>query len=199
MSGEVNVGTGGAKQFYDLSRDLKRVGAKGLQKRLYRALYKSTEPAITAARKSALKNLPGGGGRGKRKTRLVRTGTKMIEGKAYITRKRVKTGTVSDGLSLAQRVSEAKFSARAIRGKNVGIRVTATAAGRKKVDLEALDRGNVRHPLFGLRTSKSGKDVWFDQPVKPGWFTKPMEDNSGNVERELKKAVADIEKNISGK
>lgn len=184
---------GGVEDFRRLARDFNRAGARGLKSRLNAGLYRSARPAITAAKQSAATTLPQGGGKRRRVTRLRRTGTVDIGGRQYVRRRRVATRSTTENESLAKRVEQAKFTVKTRGGRNPGIRITATGKGKKKIDLNALDRGVVRHPLFGNRRH------WYAQRVTPLWFTRPMEANSGNVLRELEQAVADIERDISGR
>lgn len=189
----LEVGTSGAEEFHRLASDLRRVGAKTIQKRLYAALNRSTRPAIAAARMSAATTLPSGGGKQKRRTRLKTVGKVKIEGREYRRRRTEKLEGHKDNESLAQRVEQARFSTRAIKlpGGTVGVRVTATSKKGKGVDLDKLDRGRLRHPLFGDRKH------WYEQTVPAGWFTRPMARNADNVEQELRKAVDEIDRDIT--
>lgn len=190
----LDVSTSGAAEFHRLAADLRRAGAKGIQKRLYAALNRSTRPAISAARLSAASTLPKGGGKQTRKARMATVGKVTIDGKEYRRRRRVQLEGHKDTESLAERVAQARFSTRSFRprGGTVGVRVTATSRKGKGVDLDALDRGRLRHPLFGNRRH------WYQQAVNPRWFTRPMEANAGNVQRELEQAVREIERDITG-
>ena len=47
-----------------------------------------------------------------------------------------------------------------------GLRLRATSPGARR-NLQAIDRGILRHPLFGNR------DHWFTTRVPPGWFSRP--------------------------
>lgn len=188
----VDISTNGAEDFHRLASDLKRAGAKGIQKRLYAALGRSTKPAIAAARLSAASTLPSSGGKQTRRKRLATVGKVTIDGREYRRRRTVKLKGHKDTESLAQRVEQARYRTKAIKPKDgtVGIRVVAFAKSGKGVDLDRLDRGRLRHPLFGNRRH------WFEQPVPPGWFSRPMERNADVVQNELKKAVAEIERDI---
>lgn len=190
----LDVRPNGAAEFHRLALDLQRAGAKGIQKRLYAALYRSTRPAISAARESAGETLPRGGGRGARRSRLVRTGTVTIEGREYVRRRR-KTLSGFKSESVADRVEAARYSVRRVpkRTNQAGIRVTATSRKGKSIDLDSLDRGRLRHPLFGNRRH------WYNQTVPAGWFTRPMAANADNVQRELEQAVREIDRDITGR
>lgn len=181
--GSVKVGSGSVREFVDLARDVQKAGAKQLRARLYRALSNSVRPAIEGAKESARTTLPSGGGRDTRKSRLVRTGVKTIGGVDYVTRRRKAMAGHRKTESLAERVANARYPVRVIKKGEAGIRITATERGGRKVDLSALDQGRLRHPLFGNRRH------WYQQAVKPGWFTRPMEANERVVQTELQQAV----------
>ena len=181
----------GAESFRALARDFQKAGTTGLRRRLYAALYRSARPATDAAKASALSTLPKGGGRGKRRTRLVTTGTVTVDGNDYVVRRRRAMKTLSDGESLAQRVAGARYGVKAIGGREPAVRITATAKGKKSVDLNRLDQGVVRHPLFGNRGH------WYAQRVPPAWFSRPVMQQADNVRAQLEKAVADLERDIS--
>jgi hypothetical protein len=84
---------------------------------------------------------------------------------------------------LNDRVAASKFTARTrTGGKNPGVRIT----GKGELDLPALDRGRLRHPLFGNRRR------WYEQRIDAGWFTKAMEDLAPQIRRELLKAIDDV-------
>ena len=69
------------------------------------------------------------------------------------------------GGGLANLVAADRISIRSrLTGKGVGVRVVNTRGG------ELLDKGFVKHPVFGNRKVK-----WPIQQVRPGWFSDPME------------------------
>lgn len=69
---------------------------------------------------------------------------------------------------LAARVAAARFTLDEVRGagSSAGIRLTVAA----DLDVEALDAGTVRHPVYGNRR------VWVSQRVSAGWLTKAVEE-----------------------
>lgn len=190
-----------AASFAALARDLQHAGATGLRRELYKGMSRAGRPLKPAVVKSAQEKLPSSGGRGRRRTRLVRTGetlTNAASGRTHEIRAkqvlREKSGaaklTDPKADSVAARVAGATFTPRLSTSRaGVGLRFTATEKRGKKVDVASLDRGRLRHMTFGRRTTKSGKSLWFDQPVPPGWFTTPLEGQAGNVERELTASV----------
>lgn len=67
-------------------------------------------------------------------------------------------------------------------GRNPGVRIVAS----NKHEIAAMNRGRLRHPIFGNR----GK--WRTQEVKTGWFSDPIEKDAPRVREAIEKAVKDI-------
>lgn len=65
-----------------------------------------------------------------------------------------------------------------------GLRVSARR-GRSGVDVASLDRGRLRHPLFGDR------EHWYDQKVKPKWWTDAVIVARAKTEPALRAAIAE--------
>jgi hypothetical protein len=86
---------------------------------------------------------------------------------------------------------------RAVRlaGSNPGVRLTASAKTRrgKQRDLVSLNKGRLRHPLYGDR------EWWFDQEVKKGFWDEPLLDESDAVREELVKVLDNIARELAGK
>jgi hypothetical protein len=61
-------------------------------------------------------------------------------------------------------------------GRNPGVRITGKLAGH---DLSSIDRGRLRHPVFG------NKNVWVNQTVAAGFFSKTIEAGAPKVRAEL--------------
>lgn len=54
----------------------------------------------------------------------------------------------------------------------------------KGMDLWSLDRGRLRHPLFGNRRH------WYQQSVKPGWWSQSLQRAADDeVKREILQAL----------
>lgn len=89
---------------------------------------------------------------------------------------------------LAARVAGAKYAVRTRgSGRNVGVQIVASGGA----NLRSLDRGFVRHPVFGNRA------VWVTQAITPGWFTQPLEGEAPAVRRELVRALDDMAKKVT--
>jgi hypothetical protein len=74
---------------------------------------------------------------------------------------------------LNRRIAGGKFSVQTRTGRDPAVRIKAPGDAR-------LDKGRLRHPVFGNRR------VWVLQQIRPGWFSKPVEAGKDQV-------VADIE------
>ncbi len=79
-----------------------------------------------------------------------------------------------------------------------GITMVAKARSRSRGgvrDIASLNRGRLRHPLFGNR------GWWYDQPVKPGFFDEPIREDqqmiAGQIEELLDEVAVEITRKIS--
>lgn len=75
-------------------------------------------------------------------------------------------------------------------GSSVSVRVTASSR-RGLSDPARLDRGSVRHPLFGRRSR------WYTETVSPGWWTKPIEAVTTKARSEIEQAMDTVVHQIS--
>jgi len=81
---------------------------------------------------------------------------------------------------LGKRVASSRLTTRTRRsGRAAGVRIVAKGG----VDIGALDRGRLRHPLFGDRRR------WFAQKVRPGWFTRPLTAAAPRVRAEIETSM----------
>jgi hypothetical protein len=180
MPGGIRIEGDPAAQFGALARDLRKAGAVDLRRELYSSIQRAGRPLIDAAKESAAATLPHGGGRGVRSHhRKTGAPTKLkTSGRA-----RRSDGSSSRVESLADRVVNARFSVKTKAGRNPAVMLRATDANGRAINLNALDHGHVRHPVFGNR------DVWVAQPVTEGWWSKPMEAGIPAVTAEVIAAV----------
>lgn len=72
------------------------------------------------------------------------------------------------------------------RSSALSLKATAKSRTGKPRELGRLEAGRMRHPLWGNRRH------WFDQSVKPGFWTKPLEKGAPVVRKELVKVLDDI-------
>lgn len=83
---------------------------------------------------------------------------------------------------LAKIIAGSKFSTRSSSGRNPGIRIM----GRSKHNVGQMDRGRVRHPVFG------NKQKWVLQSVPEGWFTEPIKQAAPQIRDELAQSMQDV-------
>lgn len=160
----------GAQELQRLARDLKAAGDKDLRRKLYRGFQHIAKPVKAAAQQGALDTLPSSGG---------------LAAKVAAGQYRVSVRSRGSGASLQLRVS----------AKSGGIRVDHK---RKKItagqmDLNAMDRGRLRHPVHGNR------HVWVNQKVKPGWFTKSTARSARLAHKEALKVITEVARELAAK
>lgn len=171
-----------------LARDLNKAGRGdlkvALKKRVNRHVRDNRVRELVAD--SALKTLPSGGGheRGPRKT------GRRQDGSPRVPRRRSRNRPTS----LAEYVAKARVKvATNLGGRNLGVTITGTrSAGGKKVDLDGINDGSVRHPTFGRRP-------WRTQRVRPGFFDRPLKGRvADDFRRAVTDAVGDIRRQLGG-
>lgn len=90
---------------------------------------------------------------------------------------------------LGEIVANAKVTgANRVGGRSVGVRISGKSKGH---DLEAIDSGVVRHPVFGRPKS------WVTQSVTPGWWSQPMEESGDEVRREVLNVLDDVTRRLA--
>jgi hypothetical protein len=83
---------------------------------------------------------------------------------------------------LAERVAAGKFTSQvSFSGDRTGIQITA--ADRRGADVNRMDDGSVRHPVYGNRRR------WVTQAIRPGWFSEPLLLDAPKVRDEIEKAL----------
>lgn len=85
-------------------------------------------------------------------------------------------------------VASSKFSVSTSGGKDPAVRISGRKVGH---DLKALDRGRLRHPLYGNRRR------WYNQQIRPGWFSEPMTEGASGVRREIVDVLEDIARRVA--
>ena len=83
---------------------------------------------------------------------------------------------------LADRVRRARYSTQARGGNNPGVKIVVRDSKGRKVDLDALDRGTVRHPTYG-------RAPWVEQRVAPNVLTDPFQEGAEQVRDDLITAI----------
>ena len=83
---------------------------------------------------------------------------------------------------LAGQIAASRISVRRIpAARGGGLRLTATNPRA----LRLLNRGRVRHPVFG-------REPWVTQKVRPGWWDRPIEQAGPDVQAAVKEAVGRV-------
>jgi len=164
----VDLKVEGIKNIRQVSIDLKAAGDKGMRRELYRAVSAAGKPLVQAARQSASQSLPHSGGLAE----LV-SSSKM--------RTQMRTGARTAGVRIVATAPNAFSKSKAPKSFSRGI------------DLSAMDRGILRHPLFGYR------EFWYTQSVKPRWWSDPMMRGADNARKEILKAVENITEQLAKK
>jgi hypothetical protein len=76
-------------------------------------------------------------------------------------------------------------------GGMASVRMNAIAKGRhKNRDTRALDRGVLRHPLYGDR------GWWYAQKVKRGFWSEPLKDGAPRVRAEVMDVIRTVNKKL---
>jgi len=194
--GRVVVRAAGVEQVQAAIRAVNQAKDREIRRQLYAGLNRAAKPMVEAARANA-STLPSSGGRGVRGHRLVgaRKGVAQLVAGDLVTSGRVRDseGRLRRVESVADRVRAARFAVRAKGGRSAAIRIVVTPSKGKSLDLNSLDRGRLRHPLFGNR------DHWYSQAVPPGWFTAPMRSHVDGVRREVLRAVDEVVRQLAGR
>jgi len=85
---------------------------------------------------------------------------------------------------LNERVAHGRFTSSVrLVGKGAGVRITG--ADRRSANVNRMDDGSVRHPVYGNRKR------WVTQRITPGWFTKPLLLDTPQIRDEIMKALDD--------
>jgi hypothetical protein len=80
-------------------------------------------------------------------------------------------------------VARSRLSTSTKIGRNPAVRVTGALSGH---DLKAMDRGRLRHPVFGNRRA------WVNQKIRPRWFTDAATGEVPAARREIVQVLDDV-------
>jgi hypothetical protein len=135
----------------------------------------------------ALKAQGPGGVQGRKELlRAIQSGTKEL--KADIKASARSSLPTRGGLN--EVIAQSPISTRTrTTGNSVGVRIVAT--GKPLRDIEATNRGRLRHPVFGNRK------VWVQQTIPAGWFDRPLQAGAPKVRTELLAAMQRIIANVT--
>ena len=164
------AGIEGARDLERLYLRVRAVGDNELRKELLRGIRVAVKPLPVAIKAAAKSDLPSSGGLGASIARSSITS-------------RTRTSSSSHGEAgvrlIGQKEREASKSAR--RGKKGKAKPPA-----RYLDIASLDRGRLRHPLFGNR------ERWFSQQVKPGFWTNTINERADEIQRDLVQVLDDV-------
>lgn len=80
--------------------------------------------------------------------------------------------------SLTVRVS------RSTKGNAAGLKLVGVAKGvKKKRHIKVINDGTLRHPVYG------NPEVWVDQPVRPGFWSTPLDSARAIPAKQIRRAV----------
>lgn len=82
---------------------------------------------------------------------------------------------------------------RPFRDPGITLKAVSKTSRGKGRDLASLNRGRLRHPLYGNRR------YWYDQEVTPNWWTDPLLEGVDEVRKELVNVIDEIGKKLEKK
>lgn len=90
---------------------------------------------------------------------------------------------------LAKRVGDQAFGVQTrLSGSSASVRL----AGKGMKELRDIDRGHLRHPVFGDR------EKWKAQAVTPGFFTNAIARRAPSIRKDIEKAMGGIARKVTG-
>ena len=89
---------------------------------------------------------------------------------------------------LAKRMAKTRMSTKTRTGRDPSVRISAAANAVR--DPLRVDRGRIKHPVFG-------RGPWVLQDVTPGWFRTPLEKGAPIVRPEIIQAMDDVAEKIA--
>lgn len=87
-------------------------------------------------------------------------------------------------------------SSNALRGNTTSVRVILRNKG---ADLSRVNRGLIRHPVFGRDDRARSDWTWVGQPVRPGAFSRAFEEEAGPVREAALKAAQGVLDDVARK
>lgn len=116
---------------------------------------------------------------------LARAMTKATKPLKVAVKRSARTRLPRQG-GLGRRVARAKMATKTkVAGPTANVSIVAV----HKYDLDAIDRGRVKHPTYGHKP-------WVIQLVRPGYWTEPLVQGGPQVRQEIVKAVDGIAKKM---
>lgn len=167
-------GIEGARELEALAARIKAVGDNDLRKELLRGIRAAVKPLPVAIKAAARSDLPQSGGL-----------AAQIGRSSIVSRTRTSASRKSEpGVRLiGQKERDASKAAR--KGKTGNAKPPS-----RFMDFASIDRGWIRHPLFGNR------ERWFSQQIKPGFWTETINARADDVQRDLVQVLDDVAEKI---
>lgn len=161
------VEVAGGEQLAALYRRVREAGDNDLRRELLRGIRVAVKPLPVAVKAAARSTLPSRGGL-----------AGMVAGASITSRTRTTASRQQDvGVRLiGQRERDRSKAAR--KGKKGAERPPS-----RFVDIAAVDRGVIRHPVFGNR------EAWVSQQVRPGFWSGTINERADEVERDIVQAM----------
>ena len=89
---------------------------------------------------------------------------------------------------LNELIARSRYSMKTRSGENPTVQFVAA---RKGIDMKAIERGRLRHPVFGNRKN------WVTQTIAGGFFARATQDAIPEVRKEVVKVLDDIAEKIA--
>lgn len=166
----VTIRVSGEEQLRRLAHDLREAGDKDLRRELHRGFNRAVKPVKAAAKQGAATTLPKSGGLAAR-----------VVGATY----RTKVSSRGSGAALKLVVTGKSGIARVDHARQ------RIVAGR--MDIYSMDRGLVRHPVYGNR------HAWVGQRIRSGWFTRSTKKAAKAAQREALQVIEDVARELARK
>lgn len=88
---------------------------------------------------------------------------------------------------LAEEVASSKIGTRTkLSGSRVGVEIKGTG----RIGIRGINRGRLRHPVYGNRKA------WVSQQVPAGWFTDPIEQDLPRIREGIEDAMKSVARKI---
>lgn len=165
----------GDEQLERLYKRIRAAGDNDLRKELLRGIRVAVKPLVPLVKDAARSDLPQRGGL------ADEVASSQVSSRTRTTSSRDHSAGVK---LVAQKERPASKAAR--KGKK-----GADKPSSRYFDLAAIDRGEVRHPVFGNRRE------WAKTNVKPGFWTDTINDHDDEIERDIVQAMDNVAAKIA--
>ena len=169
----MDVDIRGDEQLARLYQRVKSTADGDLRKELLKGIRHAVKPLTAKIKNAAEDHLPGELGR-------------QIKRASIVSRTRP---TASSQPDVGVRVigqkdrDQSKANRRGLKG--------LSKPSSRYMDIAAMDKGTIRHPLFGNRNH------WYEQQVKPGFWTKTIDLQAESIERDLVQIMDEVAEKLT--